>query len=116
MKKNTAEKLEKIVVKLVESYFGKFDISDNFYGVACDIYPSEYGIYCNITFLMKKPFSSEESDFFYDQATRGFKSRISTALGDMFGKYGNNISTQQSTIDSYQNQKWWYEEKKENFL
>jgi hypothetical protein len=112
MKKNTAEKLEKIVVKLVESHIRGYEISDNFYGVSCDIYSSEYGIYCHITFLFKEPFSQKESDFFHN-LSGGVRSKIKRTLGDLF--VTNNISSQQSTIDSYQKTKWWYEEKKENF-
>jgi hypothetical protein len=112
MKKDFAEKLENVVVKILSSELSRFELPNNFLKVVCDIYPSDYGLNCNITFVMKKPFSQKESDVFNNAMAYALKNRIDKTLGGIFK---NNISSQQSTIDSYQKQKWWYEEKKENF-
>jgi|LakMenE01Jun11ns_1017448.scaffolds.fasta_scaffold9921929_5 hypothetical protein len=111
MKKKFANKLEEVVVKLINSKLSKFNLSNNFKGVACDIYPSEYGLVCHITFVMKNPFSRKESDFFNQFMTYEVKKNINNSLGNLF----KDISSQQSTDDVYNSTKWWYESKKEEF-
>ena len=63
MKLDTALKLEKVIEKLLTSRLQSLNPPENFYRAKVDIYPGDYGIHCHITFLMKKPFSREDSDF-----------------------------------------------------
>ena len=109
--KNKYEKLEKVIEKIVERKLEDFyQLPDNFDRVVADVYPSQYGLNLHITFLMKRPFDKTDSDFFHDFFRfSGVKSKIKTALGDMFDA---GISSSNSTIESYERTKWWYDEKK----
>ena len=73
MKLETALKLEKVVEKLITSRLQSLNPPENFDRAKVDIYPGDYGIHCHITFLMKKPFSREDSDFFYGLNLQWFK-------------------------------------------
>jgi hypothetical protein len=99
------------IQKLIISTLSQFELPVNFSGVAVDIYPSFYDdIYCHITYLFKNPFTGEDSELI---------SRINaTAIVPTIKKFftGNditkNISSSSSTIDNYNESKWWYEEQK----
>jgi len=90
-------KLEKSVMKFVDLYFKGKELPENFYGVVADVYDTEYGQGCNITFLMKKPFKLEDSDEIYEVAF-DVKKLIRNFFSDEF-KYGINFST--TTVDNY---------------
>ena len=108
MRKEMASKLEKVLEKLLNSKVVSFNPPKNFDSVKVDIYPGHYGIHCHITFLMKKPFSQKDSDFFnYNVNLKPF---IKSAMGDIFD---GGVQSSQSTIESYGNQSWWYEQKKQ---
>ena len=108
MKLETALKLEKVLEKLLNSKVVSNNPPENFDSVKVNIYPGDYGIHCHITFLMKKPFSEKDSDFFnYNVDIKPF---IKSAMGDMFK---GGIQSGQSTIEFYRNQSRWYEEKKQ---
>jgi hypothetical protein len=109
MKLETALKLEKVVEKLITSRLQSLDVPENFDSVKADIYPGDYGIYCHISFLMKQPFSREDSDFFNDLE---FKSYIKSAFGDVFTR---GIGDSQSTVKHYENTSKWYDIQKEGF-
>ena len=55
-------KLELVIKNFVEIYLEDYPLSDNYAGVAVDVYNSQYGITCHITILFKQPFSKDESD------------------------------------------------------
>jgi len=107
MKLDTALKLEKVVEKLLTSRLESLNTPENFDRAEVDIYPGDYGIHCHITFLMKKSFSREDSDFFHNLSLGMYISRI---FGDVFT---SGIQSSQSTIESYENTKWWYDKKKQ---
>jgi predicted MPP superfamily phosphohydrolase len=103
-----SNKLEKTIEKMVESHFKNIKTPEDFHGIKVDVYPTKYGKVAHIAILMKKPFSGKDSDFLHrigKEATNFVKT--------MFGDYlKGGISCGNSTIDSYNNTKWWYEEKK----
>ena len=103
-----SNKLEKTIEKMVESHFKNIKTLEDFHGIKVDVYPTEYGKAANITILMKKPFSGEDSDFLHVVGKEA-KSFVYTMFGDYLT---GGISCQTSTIDSYNNTKWWFEEKK----
>ena len=103
-----SNKLEKTIEKMVESHFKNIKTPEDFHGIKVDIYPTEYGKAANITILMKRPFSGEDSDFLHVVGKEA-KSFVYTMFGDYLT---GGISCQTSTIDSYNNTKWWFEEKK----
>jgi len=111
MRKETASKLEKILEKLLTSKLKGLNTPENFDSVKIDIYPSEYGINCHISYLMKKPFSREDSDFFN---YLGFpESFIKSVAGDIFN---GGIQSGQSTVAHYNDRTGdWYEMQKERF-
>lgn len=103
-----SNKLEKTIEKMVESHFKNIKTPEDFHGIKVDVYPTEYGKAANITILMKKPFSGEDSDFLHVVGKEA-KSFVYTMFGDYLT---GGISCQTSTIDTYNNTKWWYEEKR----
>ena len=103
-----SNKLEKTIEKMVESHFKNIKTPEDFHGIKVDIYPTEYGKAANITILMKRPFSGEDSDFLHvvGKEAKSF-------VYKMFGDYlKGGIICGNSTIDTYNNTKWWFEEKK----
>jgi len=102
--------LEKLVAKFITNRIKGIDEINNFYGVAVDIYNGQYGKYCHITYLMKKPFSREDSDFIHN-IFRNINARkqVEKLTGEEFN---GSFSSSVSTIESYLNTKWWYDEQK----
>lgn len=102
--------LEKMVTKLIDLKIGNIKKLDNFYGIAVDIFDSQYGKYCQIHFLMKKSFSRDDSDFIYNNFS---KSKMQKLVEQMLGvKFDGGFTSSQSTIENYIKTKWFYEDKK----
>jgi hypothetical protein len=99
---------EQVIQKMILSYISDYELPKDFSGVAVDIYPTDYGVECHITFLLSKPFKQEESDllFVIGGHTKVF---IKKFFGD---KFKSGITVSNSTVDSYESTKWWYDEKK----
>lgn len=103
-----SSKLEKTIEKMVESHFKNIKTPEDFHGIKVDVYPGEYGKQANVTILMKKPFSKEDSDFLH-LVSREAKQFIKSMFDDYLkGGVGGGIST----IDNYNQTKGYYEEKK----
>jgi len=102
-------KLEKIISSFVKSRLGQTIKNDNFYDVVVDIYNSDYGKHCHVTFLMKKPFGAEYSNDIHT-VFRGIKSQ----MGDFFPSFTGGLTNSTETIESYLKGKYWYDEKKES--
>jgi hypothetical protein len=103
-------KEEKTVQKMVLSTISPYKLPEKFSDVAIDIYPTDYGLECHISILLSKPFTEKESDFLF-KVSRDDKNTIKQFFGD---RYKSGISVSNSTVDSYEKTKWWYEEKKLN--
>jgi hypothetical protein len=103
-------KEEKTVQKMALSTISPYELPEKFSGIAIDIYPTDYGNQCHITFLLSKPFTQKESDSLFE-FSRDVKNTIKKFFGD---RYKSGISVSTSTVDSYESHKWWYEEKKLN--
>jgi hypothetical protein len=101
---------EQVIQKMVLSHISGYKLPKDFSGVAVDIYPTDYGVECHITFLLSKPFTQKESDLLFD-VSRDTKVFIKKLFGD---KFESGVSVSNSTVDSYESTKWWYEEKKLN--
>ena len=78
-------------------------LPDNFYDIAVDVFNSEYGLNCAITFLMYKSFTSKESDDLMAYAQK-IKKDIKKLMP---GYFDVGISTSNSTIEIYE----YYKEK-----
>lgn len=81
---------------------------DNYYGVVVDIYNTDYGRQCHITVLMKKPFKKEDSDMLHNMIRKG-RERVKDMFSNLFK---GGITSSVSTIDSYKDHKWFYDERK----
>jgi hypothetical protein len=102
------DKLEKAIQKMVESYFKGIELPKNFYGIKVDVYPSKYGNVAHITLMMKDAFSMKDSDFLHT-ISREAKKFVSNLFGEHLR---GGVSTSNTTIDSYENHKWWYDKQK----
>lgn len=100
--------LEKTVSEFINLKLEGIRFSENFMGCAVDIYNTEYGEECHLTFLMKKPFSGEESDMMH-QVAKKIKNEITEYFSSIFRR-GISIST--STYNAYKSHKEWYDSKK----
>lgn len=109
MKLEFALKLEKVVERFLTNKLSELNTPESFDSVKVNIYPSEYGLYCHITYLMNRPFTRIESDFFNNLNVKPLINRV---MGDIFN---GGISSNQSTIERYEATKDWYEKKKEEF-
>jgi hypothetical protein len=102
------DKLEKSIQKMVESHFKGVKLPKNFHGIKVDVYPSKYGNVAHITLMMKDVFSMKDSDFLHNISREAKK-----FVSDLFGEHlKGGVSTSNSTIDSYENGKWWYDKQK----
>ena len=102
-------KLEKIISSFVKSRLSQTIKNDNFYDVVVDIYNSDYGKHCHVTFLMKKPFGGEYSNDIHT-VFRGIKPQ----MDDFFPSFKGGVTNSTETLDSYLKSKYWYDEKKES--
>jgi hypothetical protein len=102
-------KLEKVIYSFAMGYFDNklSEITDNFYDIAVNVYDNQYGKQCQITILMKKPFSGNESDAMHDIIRE-----VKSAVNRFFPSVKGNVSNSVSTIESYEKTKWWYEKNK----
>jgi hypothetical protein len=101
-------KLELSVQKLVLIVIKGVDLPKKFSGVGVDIYPTDYGLECHITFLMDDTFSGDESETMFNlrhTVSKFIKSHLSD-------KFKSGISISVSTVDAYDSHKPWYDAKK----
>ena len=101
--------LEKFVTKFISSRVDDIQKLDNFYGIAVDIYNGLYGKYCHVTFLMKKPFSGDDSDFINE------KFNIYTIKKQILRMLPNlelGFSTSLTTVENYMETKSYYDDRK----
>lgn len=103
-------KQEKIVKKMILQNLEGLDLPENFGGVAVDIYPTTYGRQLDVTILFKKPFTKDDSDMFHD-LSKNIKDYIKKFFVDIFD---GGIGFRNSTIETYNKQKKYYEDKKIN--
>lgn len=101
-------KFEKTIANIVEKRLPEIIKDNNFYGVAVDVYNSDYGKICRITILLNKSFKMEDADKI-QSSSREIKELIKSIVGNIF-KGGISIGV--STLDSYNDTRWYYESKK----
>jgi len=90
---------EKNAVNLITRLVGKS--SDNFSHVAVDVYPDSSGnyYYAKVTFLFKKPFKGEDSDY-YNSFKRQINQILRAFLPPLDKEY--SLSSGSSTISHYE--------------
>jgi hypothetical protein len=109
MNKSQAEELEEVVKAITESMLDEQLLSDNYSGIAVDIYNSKYGIICHITILFKKPFSKDESDRLMSEKYPLIKS-ITKFFPDRL--FSGGITSSHSTIEMYNRYREFYDSNK----
>lgn len=110
LKEETGErsKLEKVITKFINGVLSNKELPENFHSVVVDVYGTNYGDGCQITLLMKKPFSEKESDMLFD-VSKDAKELVKSFFKEHF-LYGISVST--STVENYMDTKSFYDEKK----
>ena len=99
-------KLEIVIKNFVESLLEDHPLSDNYSGVAVDVYKTQYGNLCQITTLFKQPFSEEESNNLHS-----WSREIVRDVNKTFN-FSGRVTSSQTTIERYKLAKLWYDEKK----
>jgi len=102
-------KLEKVIMEFINRQIPKEKLPENFHGIAVDVYNTQYGKSCKITFLMKKPFSEKDSDDLHDMSLNA-KNLVKSFFNKKF-PYG--VTTGTSTIKHYKETKDWYDSQKD---
>jgi hypothetical protein len=109
MNKVQAKELEEVVKAITESLMDDRNLSDNYSGIAVDIYNSQYGVICHITMLFKKAFSKDESDRLMSEKYPLIKS-ITKFFPDRL--FSGGITSSHSTIEMYSRYKEFYDSNK----
>jgi len=109
MNKLQAEELEEVVKAITESLMDDRNLSDNYSGIAVDIYNSQYGVICHITMLFKKAFSKDESDRLMSEKYPLIKS-ITKFFPDRL--FSGGITSSHSTIEMYNRYREFYDSNK----
>ena len=100
-------KLELVIKNFVEIYLEDYTLSDNYAGVAVDVYNSQYGIMCHITILFKKPFSKDESDNLHSWGRE-----LVRTVNKTFN-FSGRVTSGHSTVEHYERTRGWYDEHKD---
>ena len=100
-------KLELVIKNFVEIFLEDYPLSDNYAGVAVDVYDSQYGIMCHITVLFEKPFSKDESDNLHSWGRE-----LVRVVNKTFNFSGRVVSSH-STVEHYERTSSWYDEHKD---
>jgi hypothetical protein len=90
-------KLEKTVTNFINKALEDNDLPKNFHGAVADIYKSQYGQGCNITFLFNNAFSMDDSSKLIEIGNE-IRNLVKMFFHGEF-PYGVNIST--STVEHY---------------
>ena len=102
--------LENAVTKFIDFNIKQYKLPENFSHTAVDVYMGDYGLVCKVTFLMKKPFAKDDSEYLLDGIWYG--KRLRNVIKSFFGDEFTDISAGTSTISHYNETNWYYKEKK----
>lgn len=101
--------LENIINSFVKTKLSDFQLPENFHDVVIDVYDSDYGKMCHLSFLMKKPFTGEESESI-EKVSKNLKKDLKEYFSNTFS---GGIQSSCSTLESYLQHKDWYNSKKQ---
>jgi len=96
------------LANVINKNFDFAKISEDFLDVVVDIYPTEYGEFCQVTILMKRPFKREVADEI-GKIKQDITKLISSLLHD---KFKGRISTSTSTLEVYSRHLVYYNQMK----
>jgi len=100
--------LEQTVADFINMNLSEYDLPEEFYKVAVDIFDTEYNRQeCTVTVLFEKPVKLKDSDRMHDIMNE-IKKEIKEYFGDTFWY----IKSGTSTVDVYNSTKDWYTKRK----
>ena len=100
--------LEQTVADFINMNLSEYDLPEEFYKVAVDIFDTEYNRKeCTVTILFEKSFNLKDSDRMYDIMNE-IKKEIKKYFGDTFWY----IKLGTSTVAVYKITKDWYNKRK----
>jgi hypothetical protein len=109
-KEKSIESLERSVTKFINMHLEDYDLPEEFYKVAVDVFDSEYGRKeCKVTMLFEKPFKMVDSDRLHI-----IMDIIKKEIKEYFGHTFWYIQLGSSTVEIYNDTKDWYEKRKKN--
>jgi hypothetical protein len=109
---NDMSPLERTVSDFVNMSLSEYELPEEFYKVAVDIFPDNYGRKeCAITMLFKKPFNRKDSDKIHL-----IINKIKIGIEDYFGDEFSYISNSSSTVSVYDENRDWYDKRKNKKL
>jgi len=109
---NDMSPLERTVSDFVNMSLSEYELPEEFYKVAVDIFPDNYGRKeCAITMLFKKPFNRKDSDKIHL-----IINKIKIGIEDYFGDEFSYISNSSSTVSIYDENRDWYDKRKNKKL
>ena len=100
--------LEQTVDDFINMNLSEYDLPEEFYKVAVDIFDNEYDRKeCIMTVLFEKPFNLKDSDRMHD-----IMNEIKKEIKEYFGNTFWYIKSGTSTVDVYNRTKDWYKKRK----
>jgi hypothetical protein len=105
---NEISPLERTVSDFVNMSLSEYELPEEFYKVAVDVFDDGYGRQeCTLTTLFEKPFNRKDSDKMHL-----IMNKIKRDVNDYFGSIFSHIANGSSTVDSYNDTRDWYTKRK----
>jgi hypothetical protein len=109
---NEISPLERTVSDFVNMSLSEYELPEEFYKVAVDVFDDGYGRQeCTLTTLFEKPFNRKDSDKMHL-----IMNKIKRDVNDYFGSIFSHIANGSSTVDSYNDTRDWYTKRKNKKL
>jgi hypothetical protein len=109
---NEMSPLERTVSDFVNMSLSEYELPEEFYKVAVDVFDDGYGSQeCTLTTLFEKPFNRKDSDKMHL-----IMNKIKRDVNDYFGSIFSHIANGSSTVDSYNDTRDWYTKRKNKKL
>jgi hypothetical protein len=104
--------LERTVADFVNMNLRDYELPEEFYKVAVDVFDDGYGRQeCTITSLFEKPFKLDDSDRMHF-----IMNKIKREINDYFGNVFSHIAFGSSTVSNYEDTRDWYTKRKNKKL
>jgi len=109
---NDMSPLERTVSDFVNMSLSEYELPEEFYKVAVDVFDDGYGRQeCTLTTLFEKPFKMDESD-----RMNFIMNKIKREVNEYFGSIFSHIANGSSTVSVYDEYRDWYDKRKNKKL
>jgi len=109
---NDMSPLERTVSDFVNMSLSEYELPEEFYKVAVDVFDDGYGRQeCTLTTLFEKPFKMDESD-----KMNFIMNKIKREVNEYFGSIFSHIANGSSTVSVYDEYRDWYDKRKNKKL